>query len=584
MDFNLLHQKLFANPSPKQNQYEALRLLAIQQGTVKEIAKKFGYKEQTLRNLYSMVVNDQLIFFPATPKGPRQPRISKEIVKLILDLRKHSRSSIYEIKAELETWKKDVSLATIDRILTNAGFQKLERRTNKELGKTQKTIVFGEKATGLNFKKLKPFKIDCPVAGIFIFIPYLIESGIMNIVSKCDLPSSSVINSSQAALSMLLLKLIGAERLSHIQDFEQDPSLGIFAGLTSLPKASYIGSYSCRTGESTLQQLQKKLIRNFSSHQMYKDFYKSSFINLDFHSIPHYGEESEMEKVWCGAKGRRLKGANTLLAQDGSSNVVLYTKADILKKNESKEIKLFVDYWKKIRGSIEETLVFDCRLTTYKVLGELDNQESRVKFITLRKRSKKLIDESLLIEDEEWQKVRLKIPKRKYQNFLAHENEVTLSGCQNSFRQIIIKDHGRQKPTFIITNNKELKLIDILRVYAERWHIENKIAEFVAFFNLNALSSPIMIRIHFDLFWTQVADTFYHRFAQDLPRFEKSKASTIFRKFINFPGRLEYDGNEFTVKIRKRSHTPLLLNIEKLTSPVNVPWLENKKLNIIWTA
>ncbi|MGB9498215.1 MAG: hypothetical protein ACKVE4_00375 [Dissulfuribacterales bacterium] len=41
---------------------------------------------------------------------------------------------------------------------------------------------------------------------------------------------------------------------------------------------------------------------------------------------------------------------------------------------------------------------------------------------------------------------------------------------------------------------------DILEVYARRWRVENKLAELVAFFNLNALSSPIMICIHFDIF------------------------------------------------------------------------------------
>jgi hypothetical protein len=40
---------------------------------------------------------------------------------------------------------------------------------------------------------------------------------------------------------------------------------------------------------------------------------------------------------------------------------------------------------------------------------------------------------------------------------------------------------------------------------------------------LNALSSPIMIRIHFDLLWTVVADTVYHLFAKDLLAFGKRK-------------------------------------------------------------
>ena len=63
------------------------------------------------------------------------------------------------------------------------------------------------------------------------------------------------------------------------------------------------------------------------------------------------------------------------------------------------------------------------------------------------------------------------------------------------FRQIIIKGHGRSPPT--ITNNWELKLTEVLEVSAKRWHIENKIGELVSFFNINALSSPLMDRQSF---------------------------------------------------------------------------------------
>lgn len=45
-----------------------------------------------------------------------------------------------------------------------------------------------------------------------------------------------------------------------------------------------------------------------------------------------------MEKVWCGARSKAIKGANTLFAQDGSSNAIIYTHADILRKNETEEI------------------------------------------------------------------------------------------------------------------------------------------------------------------------------------------------------------------------------------------------------
>ena len=93
---------------------------------------------------------------------------------------------------------------------------------------------------------------------------------------------------------------------------------------------------------------------------------------------------------------------------------------------------------------------------------------------------------------------------------------------------------------------------------------------------------PVILRI--DILWTIIADTIYHRFAQDLPRFERERADTLFRHFVNMPGQVAYDGQKFVVKIRKRSHTPILLGVDCLQENVNVPWLENKPLRIEWTA
>lgn len=64
-----------------------------------------------------------------------------------------------------------------------------------------------------------------------------------------------------------------------------------------------------------------------------------------------------------------------------------------------------------------------------------------------------------------------------------------------------------------------------------------------------------MIRIHFDLLWTVVADTLYHLFAKNLKRFEKSSSEKIFKQFVDMPGQIVYNGESFTMKIRKRITT-----------------------------
>ena len=571
----------FINPTnPAQKQYEAIRAIIVDGLPIDVVAKKFSYSVSTLYSLIRDVKCGAIELFPSREnRGPKQRQTPDYIQSLIFSYRKLD-LSCNDIAARLQQEGYKISKSTVGNVIADSQLPKLPRRTNLERGLTQKKQVIPERSKPIDFSNLEQFNIDVPVCGIFFFIPYIIESGIIDIIKNCAFPQSSSIDSTQACLSMLALKLVGNERLSHMDSYDHEPGFGLFSGLNFLPKSTYMATYSCRTSEEMVMQLQAKIIAQFRT--VFPSFYQGEFINLDFHSIPHFGTESQMEHVWCGARGKAMKGANTLLAQGSQSNAVLYTHADILRKDEPAAIQEFVSYWKKITKTMSETLVFDCKLTSYSVLDELATDN--VKFITLRKRNKALLAKTLAIKDEEWSKLYLPIPKRQNKHCRVYETVINLPKCKQSFRQIIIKDHGRANPTFVITNNNDLPLKEVLIVYAKRWHIENKIAELVSFFNLNALSSPLMIRIHFDMLWTVIADTLYHRFAQDLPRFEKVRANTIFRKFIDMPGKISFDGENFKIKIRKHASTPILLGVQKLKNNITVPWLDNRKISIEWTA
>jgi len=568
-------------PSKRQRNYEAIRALILDQLSIEEVAQKFGYTPASVKNLLSRAKNNRIELFPLLPPGPRGRRMGKAERQKVIELRR-ANFSTDEISAKLRDEHIIHSASTIERVLKEAGFEKLARRTHQERGITLKGKLIAGRCTEVIASQLKPFQIDTPVAGIFLFLPYILEAGLDHLITQAGFPSSKDIGPLQANLAMLALKLMGHKRLSAMEQYDHEPGLGLFAGLSLLPKATYMGTYSCRCTEEMLNDFQQRFIQRFKAQ--YADFYQGEFINLDFHSIPHYGNCEEMEKVWCGAKHQSLRGANTVLATDSQSNAILYTRADILRKEETQEVLKFVQYWKDLNGTLTQTLVFDCKFTSYQVLNLLNEQE--IGFITLRKRHQKLLQRVQGIDEELWVKTHLPIPKRKYQNLLVFQEQVLLKGCNKPFRQIIVKGHGREKPTFIITNKtqEELSLQKVLEVYAKRWHVENKIAELVTFFNLNALSSPIMVRIHFDILWTMIADTLYHLLARDLRRFEKNLAPNIFRKFIDMPGKVGFDGQKFFVKIRKRAHTPIILGIPKLNQPIIVPWLGNFPLEIIWTA
>ncbi|MBF0548524.1 MAG: transposase [Candidatus Riflebacteria bacterium] len=565
--------------SERQKQYEAVRAFIVDNLSAKEVAEKFSYQTSTVYSLIKDARTGKISLFPNI-KRIQAPKKASEGVREKIIQHRNENLSTPDIQKRLTAEGVNISTTTIERVLKSVGFSKLKRRSNRELGITKKFKTIPERSENLDFSKLEPFNVDCPVAGAFFFLPYIIESGIIDIVRKCKLPESRDIGSIQACLAMLLLKLIGSNRLSHMERYDQEPGLATFAGLNVLPKSIFMSTYSCRTSEKMIEELQFDVVSHF--RKAFPQLYESEYINLDFHSIPHFGDESEMEKIWCGARGKALKGACTIFAQDSRSNIIVYTRADILRKEEASEIKKFIDYWKKIQGKITETLVFDCKFTKYDTLSEI--AKDNIKFITLRKRNQKLLEETYALPKEEWKKIKLVIPKRKHCCLSINESKVYLRGSKKPFRQIIIKDNGRENPTFVITNNWELPVNTVLEVYAKRWRIENKLAELVSFFNLNALSSPLMIRIHFDVLWSVIADTLYHRLAQDLRRFEDILAPTIFKKFIDMPGKVIYDGRKFTIKIRKRSHAPIIQGVEKLSKPFLVPWLNNVPMEIKWTA
>jgi len=565
--------------TPKHRQYEALRAYVVEGLPAAEAAERFGF---TVNSLYALVHDfrtGKLNFFPPLTTGPSDRRVTPYVRDQINELRKNQ-LSVDDIVEQLRQENIELSPSTVERVLKDSGFGKLPRRTDAQRGRTKDNMLRAQAAHNLETNTLKPFNEECQVAGLFVFLPYIIDSGILELVEKLPLPQSGVIGKQQAFLSFLALKLMGGERLCHVRQYDHDVGFGVFAGLNVLPKPTYMGTYSCLLSAALCQQLQKDILHQLTNLE--PALFSGQTINLDFHSIPHFGEQSEMEKVWCGARNKAIKGANTFFAQDAESQVMLYANADVLRHEGSEEILNFVDYWKDIKGVVKETLVFDSRLTTYKTLQQLD--EAQVKFITLRRRGKRLAEETQALPDSCWQQIKLPIPKRKHHTFLVHESEIMLKGCSKPFRQIIMKDHGRADPTYVITNNRDLSLIECLMVYARRWRIENKLAELIDFFHLNALSSPIMIRIFFDLLLSVVASYLYRRLALDLPRFEKKLAPDIFRSFVDMPGRVRFDGQQFEVRIRKRAHTPIMLGVKKLQEPIEIPWLEGRQLKIIFTA
>ena len=64
------------------------------------------------------------------------------------------------------------------------------------------------------------------------------------IVRSAGYAGTKMIPADTAILSLLVLKLLRKERLSHIDDYSLDEALGLFAGLNVLPKKSFATDYA----------------------------------------------------------------------------------------------------------------------------------------------------------------------------------------------------------------------------------------------------------------------------------------------------------------------------------------------------
>ncbi len=175
--------------SARQKHYEAIRAIAIEGESIKGVANRYGYKISTIYSLIRDAKAGKTELFPVVKKGPQKKRTGFKVQNKIIELRKMNLSTP-DIQARLAQESVEISSRTVERILKDAGFRKLKRRTNKELGKTVKNKIIPERSEHINFSKLEKFNVDCPAVGGFFFIPYILESGIIDIVKECEMPES----------------------------------------------------------------------------------------------------------------------------------------------------------------------------------------------------------------------------------------------------------------------------------------------------------------------------------------------------------------------------------------------------------
>ena len=559
------NQTFFTHPkSDWQRRYEALRASFVDRLPATAVADRFGYKPSYIRLLRHLFRAGKFDFHepPVQDKTARHkvPRSVRENIRAW----REQRLSAGEIAELLSQKNIEISVRTVERVLAEEGFEKLPRRTQLKIGLTIKGAEVPVKAATVAINALDGKDFESDAAGVFLFAPFLTQLDLMGVVGEAGLPGTQTIPALNYLLSFLALKLLGNERYAHVGDHSFDPGLGLFAGLNVLPKCTSMSTYSYSLDAVHMERLQSAFVKRIEKLGLYDS---RPVVNLDFHTVPHFGEESVLEKHWAGARNKVLKGALTLLAQDAGSKLMLYATPDILRAEADDQVLRFLSYWRKIRRGVEPTFVFDSRFTTYPKLSKLN--AAKVKFITLRRRGEKLIDAVTALEG--WKRIHVPHAKRKFPNPLVHESTIQLRGYEGDVRQVIMRGNGHEKPAFIISNDFDAEVESLVSDYARRWRVENGIAEAVKFFHLNAMSSPILTKVHFDIALTMVADTLYTMLARKLRGFEDCNAPKLYHDFVRGKGTISVRGSQVTVTFPRRAHNPILRGVPWKNLPYDLP-------------
>ena len=560
---------------PQQRQYEALRSFFVDGIRAASVADNFGYR---LLTLYSMIrdFKETLVsgntaesFFSGRGRG-RTP--SQELVPhavSIIALRKQY-LSIADIKVRLDAAGIKISESYIWSVLNKAGFGRLPRRRVIRESDQDSLPVIPAARTVLLEDVTDEF--STAIGGMLIFMHFLCKYGIDKAIDGSSYPETTTIPRLNSILCFVALKLSNFSRYSHDDQWCMDRGLGLFAGMNVLPKTAWFSSYSFRVTHDMNLNFLKSLNRIWKRHGLL-----DGSICLDFTSIPCWGDDAHLENNWSGKRNQALASILAALAHSPDSGIISYGNACVRHENEADVVLEFLDFYRSDGGASPRYIVFDSKFTTYGNLAKLDAEG--VKFATIRRRGKNIVEELDRLQEKEWVQTRVECAGGKTRLLKIRDSRLVLKGYDREIRQIAITGNGKIKPALLITNDFDAPASNLIRTYTRRWLVEKTIAEQIYFFHLNKVSSSIVIKVDFDLTISILTHNLYRLMAMELVGFENCAAEKIFMKYIANGAKVQINAGSVTVALKKKRNLPALLELTKKYENNTFPWIGDRKLH-----
>src|ERR1039457_7096741 len=362
----------FTEPSGSaQRRYEAMRAYFVDERPATAVADQFGYSTASVHQMATLLRSGRMRLFADARPGPKGPtKATGPVREQVLALRAQH-LAVTEIARILTRQGIPISAQTVWKICQAEG---LARLRGDDTHRGPATTLAPVKAAALGGWPAEALDLRCDHAGLLLLAPAMAEAGLHELISGAGYPATARLSAWHSIGTLLLAAATRVPRAHHIDRVTDDEGLAFFLGLTALPKATHLSTYSYRARRESSQQLLTGLIRRLRTLGLATG---EEGFNCDFHAIRHHGDDPVLEEHYVPARSQRTRSVLTFFANDHASSEMVYANADITKTEQAAEIIAFADYWRNATGSDPGLLVFDSQLTTYKVLDELNARRIR---------------------------------------------------------------------------------------------------------------------------------------------------------------------------------------------------------------
>ena len=237
--------EFFTQPSGSaQRRYEAMRAYFVDEQPAARVADQFGYSTASVHQMATLLRSGRMRLFADARPGPKGPikatgPLREKVMACAPAACRSPRS-----RAILASEGTPVSAQTVWKICDAEGMPRL--RGDDATARGPASRLAPVKAAALGGWPAEPLDLHCDHAGLLLLAPAMTELGLHELIAGCGYPATTQLSAWHSIGTLLLAAATRIPRAHHIDKITDDAGLAFFLGLTALPKATHLSTYSYR--------------------------------------------------------------------------------------------------------------------------------------------------------------------------------------------------------------------------------------------------------------------------------------------------------------------------------------------------